>query len=36
MLPENIAAQRLFAHISGRLTRRFEGGNYELVADLAA
>jgi protein lysine acetyltransferase len=36
MLPENVAAQRLFAHISGRLTRRFEGGNYELVVDLAA
>ena len=36
MLPENIAAQRLFAHISGRLTRRIEGGTYELVADLAA
>jgi RimJ/RimL family protein N-acetyltransferase len=36
MLPENVAAQRLFAHISGRLTRRVEGGNYELVADLAA
>jgi RimJ/RimL family protein N-acetyltransferase len=36
MLPENTAAQRLFAHISGRLSRRFDGGNYELVADLAA
>ena len=36
MLAENIAAQRLFAHISGRLSTRFEGGNYELVADLAA
>jgi RimJ/RimL family protein N-acetyltransferase len=36
MLPENVAAQRLFAHISGRLTRRVDGGNYELVADLAA
>jgi RimJ/RimL family protein N-acetyltransferase len=36
MLPENVAAQRLFAHISGRLSRRMEGGNYELVADLAA
>jgi RimJ/RimL family protein N-acetyltransferase len=36
MLPENTAAQRLFAHISGRLSTRFEGGTYELVADLAA
>jgi RimJ/RimL family protein N-acetyltransferase len=36
MLPENTAAQRRFAHISGRLRTRVEGGNYELVADLAA
>ena len=36
MLPENTAAQRLFAHISSRLSRRVEGGTYELVADLAA
>ena len=36
MLPENTAAQRLFAHISGRLTTRFDGGTYSLVADLAA
>jgi RimJ/RimL family protein N-acetyltransferase len=36
MLPENTAAQRLFAHISGRLSTRFDGGTYELVADLAA
>ncbi len=36
MLPENTAAQRLFAHISGRLSTRFDSGNYELVADLAA
>ena len=36
MLPENTAAQRLFAHISGRLSTRVDGGNYELVADLAA
>jgi RimJ/RimL family protein N-acetyltransferase len=36
MLPENVAAQRLFAHISSRLRTRFAGGNYELVADLAA
>ena len=36
MLPENTAAQRLFAHISGHLSTRFEGGTYELVADLAA
>jgi protein lysine acetyltransferase len=36
MLPENTAAQRLFAHISGRLSTRFDGANYELVADLAA
>jgi RimJ/RimL family protein N-acetyltransferase len=36
MLPENTAAQRLFAHISGHLTTRFEGGTYSLVADLAA
>ena len=36
MLPENTAARRLFAHISGRLTTRFDGGNYSLVADLAA
>jgi RimJ/RimL family protein N-acetyltransferase len=36
MLPENTAAQRLFAHISGRLSTRVEGGNYALVADLAA
>ena len=36
MLPENTAAQRLFAPISGRLTTRFDGGTYALVADLAA
>jgi RimJ/RimL family protein N-acetyltransferase len=36
MLPENTAAQRLFAHISGRLSTRVEGGTYQLVADLAA
>jgi RimJ/RimL family protein N-acetyltransferase len=36
MLPENTAAQRLFAHISGRLSARVSGGTYELVADLAA
>jgi RimJ/RimL family protein N-acetyltransferase len=36
MLPENTAAQRLFAHISGRLSTRVEGGTYELVAELAA
>jgi GNAT superfamily N-acetyltransferase len=36
MLPENTAAQRLFAHISGRLTTRVDGGTYSLVADLAA
>ncbi len=36
MLPENTAAQRLFAHISGRLQTRVSGGTYELVADLAA
>ena len=36
MLPENTAAQRLFARISGRLSTRFDGANYELVADLAA
>jgi len=36
MLPENTAAQRLFAHISGHLSTRFDGGTYELVADLAA
>jgi GNAT superfamily N-acetyltransferase len=36
MLAENTAAHRLFAHISGRLSTRLEGGNYELVADLAA
>jgi RimJ/RimL family protein N-acetyltransferase len=36
MLPENTAAQRLFAHISGRLTTRLHDGTYELVADLAA
>jgi len=36
MLPENTAAQRLFAHISGRLSTRVESGTYELVADLAA
>ena len=36
MLPENTAAQRLFAHISGRLTTRFDRGTYELAADLAA
>jgi RimJ/RimL family protein N-acetyltransferase len=36
MLPENTAAQRLFAHISGRLSTRLQGGTYELVADLAA
>ena len=36
MLPENVAAQRLFAHISGNLSRRIEGGYYELVVDLAA
>ena len=36
ILPENTAAQRLFAHISGHLTTRFDGGTYSLVADLAA
>ena len=36
MLPENTAAQRLFARITGRLSTRFDGANYELVADLAA
>jgi RimJ/RimL family protein N-acetyltransferase len=36
MLPENAAAQRLFAHISGRLSTRADRGTYELVADLAA
>ena len=36
MLPENTAAQRLFAHISGHLTTRVDGGTYSLVADLAA
>jgi protein lysine acetyltransferase len=36
MLPENTAAQRLFAHVSGRLSTRYDGGTYELVADLAA
>jgi RimJ/RimL family protein N-acetyltransferase len=36
MLPENTAAQRLFAHISGHLSTRLHGGTYELVADLAA
>jgi len=36
MLAENTAAQRLFAHISGRLRTRVEGATYELVADLAA
>ena len=36
MLPENTAAQRLFAHISGRLSTRMSQGTYELVADLAA
>ena len=36
MLPENTAAQRLFAHISGHLSTRVVAGTYELVADLAA
>jgi RimJ/RimL family protein N-acetyltransferase len=36
ILPENTAAQRLFANISGRLSTRVEGGTYQLVADLAA
>jgi RimJ/RimL family protein N-acetyltransferase len=36
MLPENTAARRLFAHISGRLSTRVGGGTYELVVDLAA
>ena len=36
MLPENTAARRLFAHISGHLTTRFDAGTYSLVADLAA
>jgi RimJ/RimL family protein N-acetyltransferase len=36
MLPENTAAQRLFAHISGRLSTRVDRGTYELAADLAA
>jgi RimJ/RimL family protein N-acetyltransferase len=36
MLPENRAAQRLFAHISGRLSTRVDGGVYEIAADLAA
>ena len=33
---QNTAAQRLFAHITGRLSTRLDGGAYELVADLAA
>jgi RimJ/RimL family protein N-acetyltransferase len=36
MLTENTAAQRLFAHISGRLSTRVDRGTYELAADLAA
>jgi GNAT superfamily N-acetyltransferase len=36
MLPENRAAQRLFAHISGRLSTRVDDGVYEIAADLAA
>ena len=36
MLAENIAAQRLFAHIWGKLHVRPEGATYELVAELAA
>jgi RimJ/RimL family protein N-acetyltransferase len=36
MLPENTPAQRLFAHISGRLSTCVDGGVYELAADLAA
>ncbi len=36
MLAENTAAQRLFAHISGRLSTRVDRGTYEVVADLAA
>ena len=36
MLTENTAAQRLFAHISRRLSTRVAGGTYEMVADLAA
>jgi protein lysine acetyltransferase len=36
MLPENTAAQRLFARIAGRLCTRVSDGTYELVADLAA
>jgi len=35
-LPENVAAQRLFAHISGQLRMRPAGATYELVAELAA
>jgi RimJ/RimL family protein N-acetyltransferase len=35
-LHDNTAAQRLFAHISGRLSTRVDGGTHELVADLAA
>jgi RimJ/RimL family protein N-acetyltransferase len=36
MLPENVAARRLFARISGHLETAFEGGLYELSAALAA
>jgi RimJ/RimL family protein N-acetyltransferase len=36
MLPDNTAARRLFAHISGRLSTRVDRGTYELAADLAA
>lgn len=35
-LAENTASHRLFAHLSSRLTTRYEGGTYELVAELAA
>jgi GNAT superfamily N-acetyltransferase len=36
MLPENVPARRLFAHISGHLDTAVRGGLYELTAALAA
>lgn len=36
MLPDNVAAHRLFAHISESLETTLEGGLFELTAQLAA
>ena len=36
ILPENVPAQRLFAHLSGQMSGRVDHGVYEVVAKLAS